>query len=371
MEFLSEPLRHLRGRARIAAAGSLVALVAVVFAAMAVGGTARAGTAHTASGKPVLAFSQSFSSNSWQQLNDKGAQQIASTLKKQGKISKYIFVNANNSVSTQISQIDSLILQHVNVIMVDPTSSSALNGVIAKAMHAGIKVLVITDGPVTSNLPYELETSLYGYTNELAKYIVKRLHGKGNVLDVRGVAGTGADKVEEAGSAAVFKKYPGIKIVGTVYGSWDEATAESAVSSVLPSLPPINAVMQQGGSGYGIAQAFQSAGRTAPLIVMGNRSEELSWWAQEHKKNGYTTLSINPNPGMGAAGMWISYELAKGKKVPQWMVMPGLEVTQSTLSRFAHLPTGTVAWKVFPLSWVQHNLLNQRSATAKKTITGS
>jgi ribose transport system substrate-binding protein len=349
------------------AATTLVAL-----AVLAAGGVvANAGTARAASSKPVIAFSQSFSSNSWQQLNDKGAQQIANTLKKQGMISKYIFVNANNSVSTQISQIDSLILQHVNVIMIDPTSSSALNGVIAKAMHAGIKVLVITDGPVTSTLPYELETSLYGYTNQLAQYIAKRLHGKGNVLDVRGVAGTGADKVEEAGSAAVFKKYPGIKIVGTVYGSWDEATAESAVSGVLPSLPTVNAVMQQGGSGFGIAQAFQSAGRTAPLIVMGNRSEELTWWAQQKAKNGYATESINPNPGMGAAGMWVSYELATGAKVPQWMVMPGLSVTQSTLSKYAHLPTGTVAWKVYPLSWVKQNLLTQKSAAAQKTITGS
>jgi ribose transport system substrate-binding protein len=169
---------------------------------------------------------------------------------------------------------------------------------------------------------------------------------------------------------SVFKKYPGIKIVGTVYGSWDEATAESAVAAALPSLPKINAVMQQGGSGYGIAEAFAHAGRPFPLIVMGNRSEELAWWWSQYKKDGYTTLSINPNPGMGAAGMWICYELAKGAKVPLWMVMPGLKVTQATLAQYAHLPTGTVAWKVYGQSWVQHNLMSQNSTAAKNTITG-
>ncbi len=205
MKYLSQRLGSVMGRRHAFAAMPLAAV-----ALMTMGGSAaNAATAGTAKSKPVIAFSQSFSSNSWQQLNDKSAQQVANTLKKQGKISKYVFVNANNSVSTQISQIDSLILQHVDAIIVDPTSTSGLNGAINKAVAAGIKVLVITDGPVTTNEPYELETSLYGYTNSLAKFIVQQLHGKGNVLDVRGVAGTGADKVEEAGSAAVFSKYPG------------------------------------------------------------------------------------------------------------------------------------------------------------------
>jgi ribose transport system substrate-binding protein len=367
MEYFSQGVGHGKGRRRKFAAASMAS-----FALLLGGGAAAlASTARTASAKPVIAFSQSFSSNSWQQLNNKGAQEVAATLKSEGKISKYIFVNANNSVSTQISQIDALILEHVNTIMVDPTSSSALNGVINKAIAAGIKVLIVTDGPVTTDKPYELEADLYGYNEQLAQYIVNRLHGKGNVLQVRGVAGTGGDQDEYNGSASVFKKYPGIKIVGTVYGDWDEPNAESAVSSELPSLPTVNAVMQQGGSGLGIAESFQSAGRPVPLIVMGNRSEELSWWAAENKKDGYTTESISTNPGMGGAGIYVSYELAMGVKVPKWMVMPNLEITQSMLSQYAHMPTGTVAWKVFPLSWVKQNLLTQNSAAAEKTITGS
>ena len=62
-------------------------------------------------------------------------------------------LDANNSVNTQISQINDLILAKVNVILIDPTSSTALNGVISKAMAAGIKVLVFSDGPVTSTKP--------------------------------------------------------------------------------------------------------------------------------------------------------------------------------------------------------------------------
>ena len=305
----------------------------------------------------VIAFSQAFSSNSWQAANNKSAQTAANVLKSDGKITKYLFTDANNNVSTQVSQINSLILQHPSVILIDPSSSTGLNGVIAKAVHAGIKILVFTDGPVTSKLPWELEAPLAQYNKQLAQYIVDRLHGKGNVLNVRGVAGTGADQAEESGTAAAFKAAPGIKVVGTVYGSWDEATAESAVARILPGLPKIDAVMQQGGSGYGIAEAFKAAGRPAPLIVEGNRGEELTWWAQQHAAAGYTTESIDPNPGMGASAVYVGYALATGQHVPKNMIMPNLAITQGTLGQYSSLTTGQVAYKIYDQAWTVKNVI--------------
>jgi ribose transport system substrate-binding protein len=336
-------------------AGATLALTACASS----GSSGASGSGASGSGKNiVIAFSQAFSSNSWQAANDKSAQTAANMLKSEGKISKYLFTDADNNVTTQVSQINSLILQHPSVILIDPSSSTGLNGVIAKAVHAGIKILVFTDGPVTSKLPYELEAPLAQYNQQLAQYIVNRLHGKGNVLNVRGVAGTGADQAEESGTAAAFKAAPGIKVVGTVYGEWDEATAESAVARILPGLPKIDAVMQQGGSGYGIAEAFKAAGRPAPLIVEGNRGEELKWWAQQHSASGYTTESIDPNPGMGASAVYIGYALATGQRVPKKnMVMPSLAITQATLGQFSSLTTGQVAYKIYDQAWTQKNVI--------------
>jgi ribose transport system substrate-binding protein len=305
-----------------------------------------------------IGFSQAFSSNSWQTANNAAAESAIKVLKKQGKISSYKFLDANNSVSTQISQINDLILAHVSVILIDPTSSTALNGVIAKATAAKIPVLVFSDGPVTSTKPYELEFPLKQYEVVSAQYIAQRLHGKGNVLDIRGVAGTGGDQTMQSGVIAGFKPYPGIKIVGSVYGGWDEATTESKVAQLLPSLPKIDAVIQQGGEGYGVAQAFQAAGRPIPLIVMGNRGEELRLWSTEHQKNGYTTMSMSANPGIGASAVYVGYAIATGQKVPKSMVFPNLTITQSDLSQYTNIPTGGVATKSYSQAWTQQNVIH-------------
>ena len=82
-------------------------------------------------------------------------------------------------------------------------------------------------------------------------------------------------------------------------GDWDEATSQKAVSSVLSSLPDVVGVVDQGGDGYGAAEAFKAAGRAEPVIVMGNRQAELAWWQQQHTANGYTTWSVKLRAGHG------------------------------------------------------------------------
>ena len=72
-----------------------------------------------------------------------------------------------------------------------------------------------------------------------------------------------------------------------------------AVAGILPSLPEVKAVVTQGGDGYGAAQAFKAAGRPTPLIIMGNRQDELAWWKEQKDANGYETMAVSIAPGEG------------------------------------------------------------------------
>jgi ribose transport system substrate-binding protein len=131
------------------------------------------------------------------------------------------------------------------------------------------------------------------------------------------------------------------------------------VAQLLPSLPKIDAVIQQGGEGYGVAQAFQAAGRPVPIIVMGNRTEELNFWNSENKKNGYQTISLSANPGIGASAVYVGYAIADGQKVPKSMIFPNLQINPPDLKDYLNLPTGGVASKSYDLTWTQQNILNQ------------
>ena len=94
-----------------------------------------------------------------------------------------------------------------------------------------------------------------------------------------------------------MKAHPDFKIVSSVTGDWDQTTAQKAVATALPSLPPIVGVVDQGGDAYGAAQAFAAAGRPRPEIMMGNRQDEFVYWKEQKDKDGYKSWSSSIAPG--------------------------------------------------------------------------
>jgi ribose transport system substrate-binding protein len=280
------------------------------------------------------------------------------SLKLRGLVGGYRLVDANQSASTQITQIADLILQHVSVIVIDPTSPTALTGVIAQADAAGIPVLVVNDGPVTSDIPYELGTDAVGFGYSEAKWLADNLKGQGNVLEIRGIAGNTSDQLNHDGIAKAFKEYPGIKVVAQVYGDWTESVTQANVAKVVSGLPQIDGIITQGQEAYGAIQAFLAAGRKVPVTVLGNTGVELQWWNQEYQKNGYSTYSVGWNPAMGTAAAYVAVKLAHGATVPKNMMsFPVLEIDQNSLPQYLNVPPNGMATKVPTEAWIDENLL--------------
>jgi ribose transport system substrate-binding protein len=343
-------------RTRMVTGGMLGLAVAALVAA----GFVSASSA-TTSGVGVIGFSLGPALNTWHQVELSSWTKVAGQLKQQGKISGLKVLQANGSVSTQVSQIDDLILEHVSAIAIDPNSPTGLNSAIAKANAAHIPVVVFSDGPVTSSVPHELEFNMPPMMKSEVAYLCTRLHGHGNIINVRGIAGLSAEAALNDGTLAGVKACPGLHVVGTIYGSWDDSTTESKLAALLPSISQkINGVVNQGGA-YGAFQAFQAAGLPVPAQPLDNRLTALKWWAAEHTKNGYTTMSMSTNPGIGGAAAYMAADLAAKKLVPKCMIMPTLKITQATLSQYIGSKAPAVAGHVYNYSWVQSNLLKKPS----------
>ncbi len=142
-----------------------------------------------------------------------------------------------------------------------------------------------------------------------------------------------------------MNEHPEFKIVSSVEGDWDQTTAQKAVATVLPSLPQITGVVDQGGDGYGCAQAFAAAGRKEPIIIMGNRQDELEWWKEQKEKSGYTTWSASIAPGVCTMAFWVAQQILDGHKdIPHDLIVPYLAFDQDNFgAALATIPKGGVA----------------------------
>jgi ribose transport system substrate-binding protein len=335
--------------------------IAVVVGALSLSGTFAPASATPQA--PVIALSNAYYGNTWRHQMVEAFEAAAKQAKSEGKIADYIVTNGDGSVAQQNSQIGELILKKVDVLLVDAASETAVNSVIEKACKAGI-IVISFDSIANAPCNYQLNFDFKGYKAQQAEAVFKMLNGKGNVIVVRGVKGSAPDNDMYSAQESVLKKNPDIKVVATVYGQATASVAQSAIANVLPSLPHVDAVLGQGGSDdVGIAQAFTQYGgdyaNKMPVIEGGGGTDFVKWWADENKKNGYQTISMNTTPGIGGAALWLGVSLLEGAKAPKMMIMPVATVDASNLEEYAKLPGGQIISPTYPLDWVKQNLLSK------------
>src|ERR1700730_9149286 len=287
------------------------------------------GVAHADTKNMRIAFSNNYAGNSWRQAMLKSYDIVTKkAVMHADAAAAHVFPTADKEVPTQAAQIQNLVLQGYDAIVINASSPDALNGAIKQACDAGI-VVGSFDGIVTEPCAYRVVVDFKDMGKQEVEQMAKFQPKGGNLLEIRGLAGTSIDDTIHAGIQDGVKVHEGFKIVSSVTGDWDQTTAQKAVATVLPSLPPLVGVVDQGGDGYGAAQAFAAASKPRPTIIMGNRQDELQWWKAQKDKDGYVTWSGSIAPGVSTLAFWVAQQILDGRKdIPHDLTVPYLAFTQ-------------------------------------------
>src|ERR1700750_2656703 len=317
--------------------------VSMLALATAAGLFASSGLADTSDKK--IAFSNNYAGNSWRQAMLKSYDLVTKKAVADKVVGAAdVFTTADKEVPTQAAQIQNLILQGYNAIVIHAASPDALNGAIKQACDAGITV-VSFDGIVTEPCAYRVVVDFKDMGKQKVEQMAKFQPKGGNLLEIRGLAGTSIDDAIHAGILEGVAAHPEFKIVGSVTGDWAQTTAQKAVATILPSLPDVVGVVDQGGDGYGAAQAFAAGGKAGPAISGGHRQDELQWWKEQKEKNGYTTWSASIAPGVSTLAFWVAQQILDGRKdIPHDLPVPYFALSQEDFeAALPNIPVGGVA----------------------------
>lgn len=291
-----------------------------------------------------IALSNNYAGNSWRQAMLTSWDTVTKPAVEQGIVAAAdAFTTAENQATEQAAQIQNMILQGYDAIVLNAASPTALNGAVKEACDAGITV-VSFDGIVTEPCAWRIAVDFKKMGKDEIEFLKAKMPEGGNLLEIRGLAGVFVDDEISAGIHEGVAENPQFKIVGSVHGDWAQDVAQKAVAGILPSLPEVAGVVTQGGDGYGAAQAFAAAGRPTPLIIMGNRQDELAWWKEQKDANGYETMSTSIAPGVSTLAFWVAQQVLDGKEVPKDLVVPFLKIEQDGLeAALTTTPAGGVA----------------------------
>ncbi len=278
-----------------------------------------------------IALSNNYAGNSWRQAMLKSWAKVGDKAVADGVIAAAdAFTTAENQVTEQAAQIQNLILQGYDAIVVNAASPDALNGAVKAACDAGITV-VSFDGIVTEPCAWRIAVDFKQMGKDEVLYLAEKMPEGGQLLEIRGLAGVFVDDAISSGIHEGVAENTQFEVAGSVNGDWAQDVAQKAVAGILPSLPPISAVVTQGGDGFGAAQAFKAAGRPTPLIIMGNRYDELKWWKEQKDATGYETMSVSIAPGVSTLAMWVAQQILDGQDIPKDLTVPFLRIDQDNL----------------------------------------
>src|SRR4051812_7504401 len=226
-------------------------------------------SAVTASAKPaaqkktfVIGVSNTLVGNGWR---EEMICAIKAQAKSSGVVSKVIVANRNGGPAEQIADIRNLISAGANAIVINPSSANALNAVIAQANARGVKVVSV-DQRVTAPSAHNVTNDQVAYGRIGAEWLFKKIGGKGNVVEMRGIAGVPADTDRHAGFLQAKKKFPNIKVVKSVFTGWQFAPGGKQMLDILNSGQKIDGVWTSG-IDYTVVNAFKTAKKPYVPVV--------------------------------------------------------------------------------------------------------
>jgi len=224
-------------------------------AASTAGGSSPAGT-------PVVGLALSTQNNPFfVELKD-GAQKAA----KDAGVN-LVVVDAQDDPARQISSVEDLIQKRVSVILLNPTDSSALAGAVQSAQRANIPVVTLDRGVDGAEVASHIASDNVAGGKMAAEYLAKALGGKGNIIELQGVAGTSAARERGKGFDDAIAA-TGMKIVASQPANFDRAQGLSVSENLLQAHSDVQAIFAQNDEmALGAVQAL--AGKNKKVLVVG------------------------------------------------------------------------------------------------------
>ncbi|MCV7420128.1 substrate-binding domain-containing protein [Mycobacterium yunnanensis] len=225
-----------------------------------------------------------------------------------------VWNSANNDVSTQASQVDSLINQGVKAIIVVPVQADSLGPQIASAKAKNIPLLAVNAALDSPDLAGNVQPDDVAAGAQEMQMMADRLGGKGNIVILQGPLGGSGEINRGKGIDQVLAKYPDIKVLAKDTANWKRDEAVNKMKNWISSFgPQINGVVSQNDDmGLGALQALKEANRTdVPIVGIDGIEDGLN----AVKSGEFIGTSLQNGTVELSAGLAVANALVKGEEV--------------------------------------------------------
>lgn len=233
-----------------------------------------------------------------------------------GDVAGYKVVNnATNGDANEQAQIirDFIDDPQVNVILINPNDTTALNEAVLDAEEAG-KLVVVYDASITAEGVLNVSVDHYNYAYGPAKTLLDIIGGKGTVVEISGLDGHPANVIRIGATDDAIAEYPDVTLAANQPGGWDNTTSKSVTAAILASGIEPDGIISQDNGCYGVLQACIDA-NYIPKVVSGDGSKAFftAWKELVDAGEDFNSVVVPNPPGIGATAARIAVKIAQGR----------------------------------------------------------
>jgi ribose transport system substrate-binding protein len=237
-----------------------------------------------------------------------------------------ITVDAQNDAAHQISNVEDLIQRRVSVILLNPTDSDAVANVVREANAAAIPVISLDRSVDGAPVRVQIASNNVAGGEMAARFLLKRLGDKGNLVELVGVPGSSAARERGEGFDEVIKSDPAVKVIAEQPANFDRAQGLAVMENIVQRNRDIQGVFAQNDEmALGAATALDEAGLKDVAIVGFDATPD----GLAAVKSGQLAGTIEQKPALiGKLGVDAAKALLEGRPVPASIAVPLTLISQ-------------------------------------------
>ena len=194
-----------------------------------------------------------------------------------------IITDARHDVAKQISDVEDMIQKKIDILLLNPTDSTGVEGAVKSAKAAGLVVAAVdanAKGPVDTFVG----SKNYDAGVMACEYMGKALGGKGDVAILDGIPVVPIlERVR--GCKDALAKFPGIKIVTTQNGKQERDQALAVTENMIQANPNLKGIFSvNDGGAMGSLAAIEASGKDIKLTSVDGAPEAIKAMQKPNSK---------------------------------------------------------------------------------------
>lgn len=295
-------------------------------AALALGGRgalAQAGGLPRLAQKPAykVGFAQTESNNPWR---------IAQTDSMRGEAARrghqLVYTDAAGSAAKQVSDVNSMIAQRVDLIFLAPREEKPLVPAVMAAKRAGIPVILldrrVDEAQAKAGRDYVcfIGSDFVAEGRRAGEWLLRETKGQAAIIELQGTTGSSPANDRRAGFAEAIKGSPGMRIIASQSGDFVRDKGRQVAETLLQANPSATAFYAHNDEmAIGAIAAIEAAGKAAgrDIVIV---SVDGSRDALQAIIAGKLGATVECNPKFGPKAFETLDRYARGEAIEPWVI---------------------------------------------------